>query len=91
MMVFRTGLTSVMHCRYFTEGVVDPIAVVAGLVQTGLYLDFFYVYFTKCVSNFIFRAPCSPRVHTFVSVPLHDHMYSYRCRVLQGQKFELPA
>ncbi|THH17133.1 hypothetical protein EUX98_g9186 [Antrodiella citrinella] len=44
--------------RYFTEGTVDPIAVTAGLVQTGLYLDFFYVYFTK---------------------------------VLQGQKFELPA
>ncbi|CAL1711495.1 unnamed protein product [Somion occarium] len=44
--------------RYFTEGTVDPIAVIAGIVQTGLYLDFFYVYFTK---------------------------------VLQGQKFELPA
>ncbi|KAF4563067.1 endoplasmic reticulum retention protein [Pleurotus pulmonarius] len=44
--------------RYFTEGVIDPIAVTAGIVQTGLYLDFFYVYFTK---------------------------------VLQGQKFELPA
>ncbi|KZT22504.1 ER lumen protein retaining receptor [Neolentinus lepideus HHB14362 ss-1] len=44
--------------RYFSEGYVDPIAVTAGLVQTGLYLDFFYVYFTK---------------------------------VLQGQKFELPA
>lgn len=44
--------------RYFTEGVVDPIAVTAGIVQTGLYIDFFYVYVTK---------------------------------VLQGQKFELPA
>lgn len=44
--------------RYFSEGVVDPIAVTAGLVQTALYVDFFYVYFTK---------------------------------VLQGQKFELPA
>ncbi|KAH6910307.1 ER lumen protein retaining receptor-domain-containing protein [Coprinopsis sp. MPI-PUGE-AT-0042] len=44
--------------RYFSDGQVDPIAVVAGIVQTGLYLDFFYVYFTK---------------------------------VLQGQKFELPA
>ncbi|KAF8911604.1 ER lumen protein retaining receptor-domain-containing protein [Gymnopilus junonius] len=44
--------------RYMTEGVVDPIAVTAGIVQTGLYVDFFYVYFTK---------------------------------VLQGQKFELPA
>ena len=28
---------------------VDPIAVTAGLVQTALYLDFFYVYFTKYV------------------------------------------
>ncbi|KAJ3820281.1 ER lumen protein retaining receptor-domain-containing protein [Lentinula raphanica] len=44
--------------RYFSEGVVDPIAITAGIVQTGLYLDFFYIYFTK---------------------------------VLQGQKFELPA
>ncbi|KAJ3576554.1 hypothetical protein NP233_g341 [Leucocoprinus birnbaumii] len=44
--------------RYFSDGIVDPIAVTAGLVQTGLYVDFFYVYFTK---------------------------------VLQGQKFELPA
>ncbi len=34
----------------------DPIAVTAGLVQTGLYLDFFYVYFTKWV---IFRLPRS--------------------------------
>ncbi|CAE6428292.1 unnamed protein product [Rhizoctonia solani] len=44
--------------RYWTEGTVDPIAVIAGLVQTGLYIDFFYVYFT---------------------------------RVMQGEKFELPA
>lgn len=28
--------------RYFTEDTVDPIAIVAGLVQTGLYADFFY-------------------------------------------------
>ncbi|KAJ6593255.1 ER lumen protein retaining receptor-domain-containing protein [Mycena capillaripes] len=44
--------------RYAADNVVDPIAVTAGIVQTGLYIDFFYVYFTK---------------------------------VLQGQKFELPA
>jgi len=37
--------------RYFAEGVVDPIAITAGIVQTGLYLDFFYIYFTKCVSS----------------------------------------
>lgn len=30
---------AVFH-RYFSEDTVDPIAVVAGLVQTGLYIDF---------------------------------------------------
>ncbi|THH18689.1 hypothetical protein EW146_g2352 [Bondarzewia mesenterica] len=33
--------------RYFADDLIDPIAVIAGLVQTALYLDFFYVYFTK--------------------------------------------
>ncbi len=28
--------------RYFADNVVDPISVLAGLVQTGLYLDFFH-------------------------------------------------
>ena len=40
----------ILYVRYFSEGTVDPIAVIAGLVQTGLYLDFFYIYFTKCVT-----------------------------------------
>ncbi|KAF8806657.1 ER lumen protein retaining receptor [Phlegmacium glaucopus] len=44
--------------RYYTEVLADPIAITAGIVQTGLYIDFFYIYFTK---------------------------------VLQGEKFELPA
>jgi len=35
--------------RYFAEGTVDPIAIVAGVVQTALYVDFFYVYVTKYV------------------------------------------
>lgn len=33
--------------RYAVEGYVDPIAIVSGLVQTGLYADFFYIYFSK--------------------------------------------
>lgn len=61
--------------RYAVEGSVDPISVVAGLVQTGLYADFFYVYFTKYV---LF---CN-RVGAFKQKP---------DRILQGQKFELPA
>jgi len=33
--------------RYATEGHFEPISVVAGLVQTILYSDFFYIYYTK--------------------------------------------
>ena len=33
--------------RYYAESFVDWIAVVAGLVQTVLYADFFYLYVTK--------------------------------------------
>ena len=40
-------MTTCSGYRYATEGTVDPIAVTAGIVQTGLYIDFFYVYFTK--------------------------------------------
>jgi len=43
--------------RYFSEGTVDPIAVIAGLVQTGLYLDFFYIYFTKVMKGQKFELP----------------------------------
>lgn len=36
--------------RYFTEPHFhDWISVIAGLVQTVLYVDFFYVYFTRFV------------------------------------------
>jgi len=56
--IYRTLYIPNWIYRYYSEGSVDPIAVIAGLVQTGLYADFFYVYFTK---------------------------------VLQGQRFELPA
>eukprot|EP00047_Mylnosiga_fluctuans_P012498 m.26377 g.26377 ORF g.26377 m.26377 type:complete len:213 (+) comp4281_c0_seq2:37-675(+) len=33
--------------RYYTEGTLDYIAVAAGIVQTVLYCDFFYLYVTK--------------------------------------------
>jgi uncharacterized membrane protein (DUF485 family) len=33
--------------RYYTEGHFDPIAVCAGVLQTVLYCDFFYLYVTK--------------------------------------------
>lgn len=30
---------------------IDPIAVTSGIAQTGLYIDFFYVYVTRCVMS----------------------------------------
>jgi len=33
--------------RYYNEGHYDLIAIVAGSVQTVLYVDFFYLYITK--------------------------------------------
>ena len=43
------------YYRYTQEGFSDKIAIVAGCVQTVLYLDFFYLYITK--GNY------SPKVH----------------------------
>ena len=37
--------------RYWTEYYVDWIVWIAGAVQTGLYCDFFYIYFTKYVNQ----------------------------------------
>jgi ER lumen protein retaining receptor len=33
--------------RYETENHVDVISTMAGVVQTALYCDFFYIYFTR--------------------------------------------
>ena len=42
--------------RYHTEGYYDKIVIVAGCVQTVLYLDFFYLYATKgnCIPKLSF-------------------------------------
>ena len=37
--------------RYRTEGHVDLIAWLAGILQTVLYSDFFYIYYTKSVCS----------------------------------------
>ncbi|KAF5400989.1 ER lumen protein-retaining receptor [Paragonimus heterotremus] len=43
--------------RYITEDYFDYIAVVAGIVQTLLYCDFFYLYFTKVVKGRALKLP----------------------------------
>jgi len=37
--------------RYYSETFFDPIAVVAGIVQTVLYADFFYLYITRVMKG----------------------------------------
>jgi ER lumen protein retaining receptor len=44
--------------RYHTEEFFDPIAVVAGCVQTVLYIDFFYLYITKVLKGKSLVLPC---------------------------------
>lgn len=41
--------------RYFTEGSFEPIPCIAGTIQTILYSDFFWIYYTKYVKNFLNR------------------------------------
>ena len=50
--LFALGLYRALYIpnwlyRYFAEGYVDQIAWIAGIVQTVLYSDFFYIYYTK--------------------------------------------
>ena len=37
--------------RYYGEGFYDLIAIIAGIVQTILYCDFFYLYITRGLLN----------------------------------------
>ncbi|CAG8537265.1 13310_t:CDS:2 [Ambispora leptoticha] len=43
--------------RYFTDGYVDFIVWIAGAIQTALYSDFFYVYYTKVLHGKKFEIP----------------------------------
>lgn len=43
--------------RYFIENHWEPISVVAGIVQTVLYSDFFWIYYTKVMKGKKFALP----------------------------------
>lgn len=45
--------------RYFAEGHVDRIAWAAGILQTVLYSDFFWIYYTKSVFHPVFSEALS--------------------------------
>jgi len=50
-------LILIFNCRYAMEGFFDPIPVIAGLIQTVLYTDFFYIYWTKIMQGKQFNLP----------------------------------
>ncbi|KAF2155846.1 putative ER lumen protein retaining receptor [Myriangium duriaei CBS 260.36] len=43
--------------RWFAEGWFDPIPVIAGIIQTILYSDFFYIYWSKVMQGKKFNLP----------------------------------
>lgn len=43
--------------RYYTEGFYDMIAIIAGVIQTVLYCDFFYLYITRVLKGQKFTLP----------------------------------
>uniref|UniRef100_A0A2K6TCI3 ER lumen protein-retaining receptor n=1 Tax=Saimiri boliviensis boliviensis TaxID=39432 RepID=A0A2K6TCI3_SAIBB len=60
--------------RFYFEGFFDLIAVVAGVVQTILYCDFFYLYITKGITQ--------GKEAQFASISAKDHHQHLSFRVL---------
>lgn len=60
--IFALGIYRALYIfnwlyRYFAEGKYDWVAILAGIVQTLVYSDFFYVYYTKVMQGKSFELP----------------------------------
>ncbi|MCJ1319362.1 endoplasmic reticulum retention protein [Xylographa vitiligo] len=60
--IFALGIYRALYIpnwlyRYFAQGHVDQIAWAAGVVQTVLYSDFFWIYYTKVMQGKKFNLP----------------------------------
>ncbi|KAF2454545.1 putative ER lumen protein retaining receptor [Lineolata rhizophorae] len=60
--LFALGLYRALYIpnwiyRYFFENHFDVISVIAGIIQTILYSDFFYIYYTKVLQGKKFNLP----------------------------------
>lgn len=60
--IFALGIYRALYIpnwayRYFFEGKFDYIAVFAGILQTVVYSDFFYIYYTKVMQGKSFELP----------------------------------
>lgn len=106
--LFALGLYRALYIpnwlyRYFAEGYVDPIPWVAGMIQTILYSDFFWIYYTKYVvtrhlSDYWLYRHHVLSIRRFLfflggrDVNGVDYMLTFPIyRVLQGKKFNLPV
>lgn len=70
--------------RYFTDnGKIDPIAVLAGVIQTILYSDFFYIYYTKYESSPPPSYPSTP-LPLYPSTPPPLGTYRLHCPRIRG-------
>ena len=67
--------------RYFANERNYSVAIIAGIIQTILYSDFFWIYYTKFVP-LVFD-----RFYLSLSIIVTDCDY----RVLKGKKFSLPV
>jgi len=67
--------------RYYAESFLDIIALVAGIVQTVLYADFFYLYVTKVIQqrrNIQLPAWAGALMHSIIRIlPLEAKMFYY--------------
>ena len=97
------SLTDFLLTRYVTEGSrsFDPIAIVAGIIQTIIYADFGYIVSppTACLNVHLsltmslrssFSSMSQSAAPNFAFTRMHTDRFRF-CRVLRGQKFELPA
>ncbi|CDK27060.1 unnamed protein product [Kuraishia capsulata CBS 1993] len=60
--IFALGLYRALYIpnwfyRYYSENRLDLLSVSAGLLQTTIYSDFFYVYYQKVLKNWGFNLP----------------------------------
>ncbi|CCE63139.1 hypothetical protein TPHA_0E00430 [Tetrapisispora phaffii CBS 4417] len=60
--IFALGLYRTLYIpnwiwRYHTEGVIDKIALAAGIIQTLVYSDFFYLYYKKVIKRSALNLP----------------------------------
>ncbi|KAI5970543.1 ERD2 [Candida margitis] len=60
--IFALGIYRALYIpnwiyRYFAEGHFDYVSVLAGILQTAIYSDFFYIYYTKVMKGKKFELP----------------------------------